>query len=108
MSEMAEGRMDVFASTSAGAVKRHPFSILLSLNRNNQVSVAYYNVTNRSFPGMLNVSGPHCQPKYLDLLSGLSKLKELRGSVSANTVETKKSPWGWPEAKMDGDPLGQI
>lgn len=50
-----------------------------------------------SFPGFLNLPEKRTgRPGYLQLLEGLTKLKELRGSVSADTDETKRT-MGWRE-----------
>ncbi|KAK3846475.1 MAG: hypothetical protein J3R72DRAFT_433888 [Linnemannia gamsii] len=50
-----------------------------------------------SFPALLSVGDIRTdRPGYLRLLAGLTKLKELRGSVSANTDETKAT-MGWKE-----------
>ncbi|KAF9093136.1 hypothetical protein BGX23_003602, partial [Mortierella sp. AD031] len=53
-----------------------------------------------SFPGMLYLPGDGAseQPGYLQLLSGLTKLRILRGSVSATTEEISAT-MGWPEAQ---------
>ncbi|KAK3837710.1 MAG: hypothetical protein JOS17DRAFT_837385 [Linnemannia elongata] len=45
-----------------------------------------------SFPGLLSLGNTRTgRVGYLDLLGGLTKLKELRGSVYARTVETEKT-----------------
>ncbi|KAG0284125.1 hypothetical protein BGZ96_011514 [Linnemannia gamsii] len=50
-----------------------------------------------SFPGFLNMPDKRTgRPGYLQLLAGLTKLKELRGSVSADLDETKRT-MGWRE-----------
>ncbi|KAF9156325.1 hypothetical protein BG015_005978 [Linnemannia schmuckeri] len=61
------------------------------------VMAAYVNNT---FPALLSLgdidrSG---RPGYLECLAGLTKLRELRGSVRTNTEETKVT-MGWSEAK---------
>ncbi|KAG0296973.1 hypothetical protein BGZ96_008009 [Linnemannia gamsii] len=52
------------------------------------------------FPGMMNLClDNHCQrPGYLDLLGGLTRLEELRGSVYTNNEETQMT-MGWKEAR---------
>ncbi|KAF9135565.1 hypothetical protein BGW39_002313 [Mortierella sp. 14UC] len=51
-----------------------------------------------SFPGLLSIGDKRAdRPGYLRLLTGLTKLKELRGSVSADTDETRVT-MGWKEA----------
>ncbi|KAG0279725.1 hypothetical protein BGZ95_000388 [Linnemannia exigua] len=50
-----------------------------------------------TFPGLFSVGDKRTdRPGYLQLLAGLTKLKELRGSVSANTDEAKVT-MGWKE-----------
>ncbi|KAF9144003.1 hypothetical protein BGX30_014092 [Mortierella sp. GBA39] len=52
-----------------------------------------------SFPAMLSIRNTATnRPGFLHHLSGLKQLKELRGSVSAETDETKVT-MGWAEAK---------
>ncbi|KAK5808479.1 hypothetical protein F5H01DRAFT_352171 [Linnemannia elongata] len=50
-----------------------------------------------SLPGLLSMPEKRTgRPGYLQLLAGLTKLRELRGSISADTEETKRTV-GWRE-----------
>ncbi|KAF9134075.1 hypothetical protein BGW39_008148 [Mortierella sp. 14UC] len=56
--------------------------------------------SDNTFPAMLSLgnAGGSGRPGYLECLGGLTKLQRLKGSVYANTDETKVT-MGWPEAR---------
>ncbi|KAF9289430.1 hypothetical protein BGZ88_007750, partial [Linnemannia elongata] len=59
----------------------------------------WINKPSTSFPAMLSIRDISTnRPGYLHHLSGLKQLKELRGSISAETDETKVT-MGWAEVK---------
>lgn len=64
--------------------------------------------TTVSFPGLLSMPEKRTgRPGYLKSLTGLTKLKELRGSVSADTEETKRTV-GWREVVFMDDTFSDL